>query len=196
MDQYINVEYWRNISQSFDTHPMRMSPASHKLSKHWAVRTNSEVTSITNFSNSASKTLTYSFAMKQQQVEKSFQNSCFVHGLCPFLLRTPFLRLSLISLNPNLLLPLALSRGILRAFPGGSVGKESACNARDSSLIPGLGRSPGEGNGNLLQHSCLGNLMDKEAWQTTVHGVARVRHNLVIKPPHHGVLNLVTNVVL
>ena len=42
-------------------------------------------------------------------------------------------------------------------FPGGSDGKESACNAGDPGLIPGLGRSPGEGNGNLLQHSCLGN---------------------------------------
>ena len=48
-------------------------------------------------------------------------------------------------------------------FPGGSDGKESACNAGDVGLIPGLGRSPGEGNGFLLQHSCLENLMDREA---------------------------------
>ena len=45
-------------------------------------------------------------------------------------------------------------------FPGGSDGKASACSAGDPGLIPGLGRSPGEGNGNPLQHSCLGNPMD------------------------------------
>ena len=49
-------------------------------------------------------------------------------------------------------------------FPGGSEGKESACNAGDPGLIPGLRRSPGEGNGNLLQYSCLENPMDREAW--------------------------------
>ena len=47
-------------------------------------------------------------------------------------------------------------------FPGGSDGKESACNAGDPGSIPGSGRSPGEGNGNPLQYSCLGNLMDEE----------------------------------
>ena len=50
-------------------------------------------------------------------------------------------------------------------------------------LISGLGRSPGEGNGNPLQYSCLENLMDGESWQATVHGVTRVRHKLVTKPP-------------
>ena len=49
-------------------------------------------------------------------------------------------------------------------------------------LIPGSGRSPGEGNGTPLQHSCLGNPMDRGAWQATVHGVTRVGHNLVTKP--------------
>ena len=48
-------------------------------------------------------------------------------------------------------------------FPGVSDGKESACNAGDPGLIPGLGRSPGEGNGNPLQHPCLGNPMDRGA---------------------------------
>ena len=48
-------------------------------------------------------------------------------------------------------------------------GKESACNAGDQGLIPGLGRSPGEGNGNPLQYSCLENPMDGEAWWDTVH---------------------------
>ena len=49
-------------------------------------------------------------------------------------------------------------------FPGSSDGKESACNAGDLGSIPGLGRSPGEGNGNPLHHSCLENPMDGEAW--------------------------------
>ena len=64
-----------------------------------------------------------------------------------------------------------------------SVGKEAACNAGDPGLIPGLGGSPGEGNGNPFQYSCLENPMDKGAWRATVHGVARVGHDLVTKPP-------------
>ena len=55
----------------------------------------------------------------------------------------------------------------------GSDGKESACNAGDLGLIPGLGRSPGGANGHLLQYSCLENPMDGAAWQATVHGVAK-----------------------
>ena len=58
-------------------------------------------------------------------------------------------------------------------------GKESACQAEDMGSIPGLGRSPGEENGNSLQYSCLGNPMDKEAWQFTVHRVTKVGHDLV-----------------
>ena len=54
--------------------------------------------------------------------------------------------------------------------PGGSVAKEPFSNAGDTGLIPGLGRSPGEGNGNPLQYSCLGNPMDRGAWRATVHG--------------------------
>ena len=50
-------------------------------------------------------------------------------------------------------------------------GKEYVCNARDPGLIPGLGRSPGDGNGHPLQYSCLENSMDRGAWQATVHGV-------------------------
>ena len=64
------------------------------------------------------------------------------------------------------------------SFPGGSVGKESACNAGDMGLIPEVERCTGEGNGNLLQYSCLGNSMGRGAWWATIHGVARVRHNL------------------
>ena len=58
-------------------------------------------------------------------------------------------------------------------FPGDQCGKESSCTVRDASLVPGSRRSPGEGNGNPLQYSCLGNPMDRGAWQATVHGVAK-----------------------
>ena len=58
-------------------------------------------------------------------------------------------------------------------FSGGSDSKESASNAGDLGSIPGLGRSPGDGNGNPLQYSCLGNHLDRGAWWATVHGVAK-----------------------
>ena len=67
-------------------------------------------------------------------------------------------------------------------FPHSSAGKESSCNAGDLGLIPGSGRSSGEGNGNPLQCSHLENPMDG-AWQAAVHEVVRVRHNLATKPP-------------
>ena len=70
---------------------------------------------------------------------------------------------------------------ILKGFPGGSGGKASARNAGDLGSILGSGRSPGEGNGNPLQYSCLENPMDRGAWQATVHGAAGVGHNLVAK---------------
>ena len=69
-------------------------------------------------------------------------------------------------------------------FPHSSVGKESACNAGDLGSIPRSGRSPGEGNDNPLQDSCLGNPMDRGAWWVTVHGVARVGHDLATKHTH------------
>ena len=59
-------------------------------------------------------------------------------------------------------------------FPHSPVGKESACNAGDVGLIPGLGRYPGEGNDNPLQYSCLENPMDRGAWQVTTHGVTEL----------------------
>ena len=58
-------------------------------------------------------------------------------------------------------------------FPCRSVGKESACSAGDTGLIPGLGRSPGEGNGNPLHYPCLENLRDRGAWWAAVHGVPK-----------------------
>ena len=63
-------------------------------------------------------------------------------------------------------------------FPGSSDGKVSAYNAGDLGSIPGSGRSPGEGNGNPLQYSCLENPMDQGAWWATIHGVAKSRTRL------------------
>ena len=56
-------------------------------------------------------------------------------------------------------------------------------SAEDIGLIPGSGRSPGEGHGNPLRDSCLGNPMDRGAWWATVYGIARVRHDLATKLP-------------
>ena len=64
----------------------------------------------------------------------------------------------------------------MRSFPGGASGKEPTCQAEgdisDAGSITGSGRSPGVGNGNPLQYSCLENSMDRGAWQATVHGVS------------------------
>ena len=67
----------------------------------------------------------------------------------------------------------SLSPSLLLWAMDDSDGKESACNAGDSGLIPGSGRSPGEGNSNPLQYSCLENSMDRGAWGATVHGAAK-----------------------
>ena len=63
-------------------------------------------------------------------------------------------------------------------FPGGSVVKNLPAKAGDVSLTPGLGRSPGGGNGNPLQYSCLENPMDRGAWRSTVHGSQKSRTQL------------------
>ena len=60
----------------------------------------------------------------------------------------------------------------IKGFPGGSEGKASACNVGNLGSIPGSGRSPGEGNGNPLQYSCLEKSMDRRARWATIHGVA------------------------
>ena len=66
-------------------------------------------------------------------------------------------------------------RGFLYSFWQPLFNNQSACSAGDQSAIPGSGKSPGEGNGNPLQYSCLENPMDGGAWQATVHGVAKSR---------------------
>ena len=70
--------------------------------------------------------------------------------------------------NPHLFPPYLI---LIWGFPDGSEVKASACNMEDLSSIPGSGRSPGGGNGNPLQYSCLENPMDGGAWWATVHGV-------------------------
>ena len=66
----------------------------------------------------------------------------------------------------------------LFCFPGGSDGKASVCSVGDLGSIPGLGRSPGEGNSNPRQYPCLENLMDTGTWWAAVHGVAKSRARL------------------
>ena len=66
-----------------------------------------------------------------------------------------------------------LSCKSIRGFPGGSDSKEAACTVGDPGSIPGPGISPGEGNGNPFQYSCLGNPMDRGAWQASLHEVKK-----------------------
>ena len=68
-------------------------------------------------------------------------------------------------------------------FPQSLVGESSACKAGGLGLISGSGRSPGEEIDDPLQYSCLENLLDRGAWQATVHGIARVGHDLATKSP-------------
>ena len=86
---------------------------------------------------------------------------------------------SLIKSDSNTI-PFSIFCVAVIGFPGSTVIKNLPANAgdaRDPSSIPELGRSPGERNGNLFQYSCLENSMNRRAWQATVHGVQRVRHN-------------------
>ena len=74
------------------------------------------------------------------------------------------------------MLVLKIEQSILQGFLCGASGKETVCQCRDggdSGLIPGPGKAPGRGHGNLLQYSCLENPLDRRAWWPTVHGVAK-----------------------
>ena len=73
----------------------------------------------------------------------------------------------------NLMLNAFATFTLILGFPGGSEGKASACNVGDLGSVPGSGRSPGEGKGNPLQHSCLENSTDRGAWQAIVQGVTK-----------------------
>ena len=85
-------------------------------------------------------------------------------------------------------------RGVVvyRGFPGGSDGEESACNAGDPGLIPGLERSPGEGNGNPLQYSCLENSTDRGAWRATVLGVPKSRTEWLTQAAPEGLQTVIS----
>ena len=78
-------------------------------------------------------------------------------------------------------------------FPHSSVGKEFSCRAGNPGSISESGRSPVEGNSNPLQYSCQENHMDRGPWQATVHGVARVGHDVVTKPPPYLQVKLLDN---
>ena len=82
----------------------------------------------------------------------------------------------------------------LNFVPGGSDGKESSCNARDLGLIPGLGKSPGERNGNPLQYSCPKNSMNRGAWQGPVHGFTKSQMQLKQFNTHIVLLKVKNNV--
>ena len=82
-----------------------------------------------------------------------------------------------------------VTRKVLIGFPGDSDGKESTCNAGEPSSIPGLGRSPGEGNHNPFQYSCLENSMNRGAQQATVHGAAKNQTQLSTILPSLGSLH-------
>ena len=86
---------------------------------------------------------------------------------------------SAFTTQPSSLFCIYFVNAEIMGFLGGSDSKESSCNAEDLDLIPKSGRSPEEGNGNPLQYSCLGNLMDRGAWWATVHGVAKSWNNWV-----------------
>ena len=73
-----------------------------------------------------------------------------------------------------------------KGFLDGSVVENLPVHTGDLSSIPGLGRSLGVGNSNPLQYSCLGNPMDRGAWQATVHGLQRVRHDLATKQQNNN----------
>ena len=78
----------------------------------------------------------------------------------------------------NYILPEVSVSSAVLGSPGGPDSEESACNEGDRGLIPGSGRSPGEGRGNPLQYSRLENPMDRGAWRATVHGVAKSQTRL------------------
>ena len=73
----------------------------------------------------------------------------------------------------SIIFPFPWCHIVVIIFPGGSGGKESACNAGDPGSVPGLGKSSREGNDNLLQYSCQENSRDRGAWWATVHGVTK-----------------------
>ena len=85
-----------------------------------------------------------------------------------------------------------------RGFPGGSAVKNPSANAGDTGLIPGLGRCPGEGDGNPLQYSCLHleNPMDRGAWWAALHGVAKSETQLIMHTCRHPQIHKHTHIYI
>ena len=77
------------------------------------------------------------------------------------------------NINLGQIIPILGTYVVEEGFPGGSVVKNPPAKAGDTGSIPGWGRFPGEGNGNTLQYSCLGNPIYRSAWQATVYGVTK-----------------------
>ena len=88
----------------------------------------------------------------------------------------PVMKREVLSLYKSFIpcFPFKVPPSLNGGFPGDSDGKESACSVGELGSIPGSGRSPGEGNGNPLHYSCLGNSMNRGAWWSTVHGATEL----------------------
>ena len=99
-------------------------------------------------------------------------------GIPIYMVLKAFCSNSGISVFSSLIQEQISALSISYGFPGGSEVKVSAWNAGDPGSIPGLGRSPGEGNGNPLQYSCLENPMEGGAWQAAVHAVTESQTRL------------------
>ena len=99
---------------------------------------------------------------------------CFIHDTTAGAARFPLLK----CIAPGM--SWSPTWAVYSGFPGGLDGKESTCNAGDPGSIPGLGRSPGEGNGYPLQYSCLKTSMDREAWWAIVCGVTKSQTQLTL----------------
>ena len=133
------------------------------------------------FSSSTSLPLTQiHFVLWLNTVPSYIPTTSFVNGhlSCFHVLAVLYSTAMNIAQGCMCLFELEFSQGICPGFLCSSAGKESACSAGDLSSIPGLERSPGEGNGNPLQYPCLENLMDRGAWWAEVHGVAKNRARL------------------
>ena len=104
-------------------------------------------------------------------ITRCLSSSDSPHLVWSFLVRSMLLQMALFD-------SLSWLRSIPWGFPGGSVVKNPAANARDVGSIPGSGRSPGGGHGNPLQYSCLENPVDRGAWQAAVHGAAKSQTRL------------------
>ena len=124
----------------------------------------------------------------QKQLEEANQKKVvYSHNLCCMIFEVicqlPCLKFPALILSTTL-----LPQIYILGFPGGSGGKEFACNLGDPGLIPGLGRYHAEGHGDPLQHSRLENFMDKGAWWAIVHGVTKSRTQLSNFTSLHSIL--------